>query len=213
MAFPSNGVTFAAGRVGQAFSFDGIDDLLGVNASAISPPWSAEFWVNRQATTNDSAVLIGDNATALKLEQYPNIKKVGYTIWGVKDFHFTNSAALPIGTWTHLVLVGSTTNIQLYLNGAFVDSINTNWTLPRGTIGYDVAQQNKKQLKGLLDEISLYNRMLTTNEIQSLYLAGAVGKCGGSPAPLAGDLTNLVSVASSTAPHSGMSNRVSFVAN
>jgi uncharacterized repeat protein (TIGR03803 family) len=208
-AFLSNGVAFATGEVGRAFSFDGIDDVLGVNASAIAPPWSAEFWVNRQATTNDSAVLIGDNATALKLEQYPNIKKVGYTIWGVRDYNFTNSTPLPIGTWTHLVLVGSTTNIQLYINGAFVDSINTNWTLPRGTIGYDVARGNKKQLKGLLDEISLYNRLLTTNEIQSLYNAGAGGKCSGAPP----DLANLVSVASSTAPHFGMSNRVSFFAN
>jgi uncharacterized repeat protein (TIGR03803 family) len=208
----SNGVAFAAGKVGQAFSFDGIDDLLQVNASAIAPPWSAEFWVNRQASTNDSAVLIGDNATALKLEQYPNIKKVGYTIWNVKDYHFTNSTPLPIGVWTHLVLVGSTTNIQLYVNGAFVDSINTNWTLPRGTIGFDVARGNQKQLKGLLDEISLYNRLLTTNEIQSLYIAGAVGKCGGAP-PLPAALTNLISVASSTAPHAGLSNRVSFFAN
>jgi uncharacterized repeat protein (TIGR03803 family) len=208
---PLNGLSFANGKVCRAFSFDGIDDILQVNASAISPPWSAEFWVNRQATTNDSAVLIGDNATALKLEQFPNVKKVGYTIWGVKDFHFTNSAALPIGTWTHLVLVGSTTNIQLYLNGAFVDSINTNWTLPRGTIGYDVARGNKKQLKGLLDEISLYNRMLTTNEIQTLFTAGPGGKCGGcSVVP---DISNLVSIASSTAPHSGLSNRVSFFAN
>jgi uncharacterized repeat protein (TIGR03803 family) len=211
-AFLSNGVAFATGEVGRAFSFDGIDDVLGVNASAIAPPWSAEFWVNRQATTNDSAVLIGDNATALKLEQYPNTKKVGYTIWGVRDYNFTNSSPLPIGTWTHLVFVGSTTNIQLYVNGAFVDSINTNWTLPRGTIGYDVARGNKKQLKGLLDEISLYNRMLTPGEIQSLYNAGGAGKCSGAPA-LPVDLTNLMSVASSTAPHSGLSNRVSFFAN
>lgn len=208
----TNGVTFATGKVGRAFSFDGIDDMLLVNGSAIAPPWSAEFWVNRQATTNDSAVLIGDNATALKLEQYPNIKKVGFTIWGVRDYNFTNSTPVPIGVWTHLVIVGSTSNLQLYVNGAFVDSINTNWTLPRGTIGYDLARGNKKQLKGLLDDISLYNRMLTPGEIQSLYNAGAAGKCGGAPA-LTVDLTNLMSVASSTAPHSGLSNRVSFFAN
>src|SRR4029078_13315930 len=141
----------------------------------------------------------------------PNTKKVGYTIWGVRDYNFTNSTPLPIGTWTHLVLVGSTTNIQLYINGAFVDSINTNWTLPRGTIGYDVARGNKKQLKGLLDEISLYNRMLTTNEIQRLSTAGPGVKCGGCT--VVPDITNLISIASSTAPHSGLSNRVSFFAD
>jgi uncharacterized repeat protein (TIGR03803 family) len=200
-AILTNGVAFTTGMVGNAFSFDGIDDMLLVNASAIAPPWSAEFWVNRQATTNDSAVLIGDNATALKLEQYPNIKKVGYTIWNVKDYHFTNSTAVPIGAWTHLVLVGSTTNIQLYINGAFVDSINTNWTLPRGTIGYDLAQQNKKQLKGLLDEISLYNRMLTPAEIQGLYTSGKT------------NIAELRPVTSSTDFHYGLSNRVSISAN
>src|SRR5262249_2412141 len=109
--------------------------------------------------------------------------------------------ALPIGTWTHLVLVGSTTNIQLYINGAFVDSINTNWTLPRGTIGYDRAQQNKKQLKGLLDEISLYNRMLTPTEIQGLYTSGKT------------NIAELRPVISSSDFHYGLSNRVSFSAN
>jgi uncharacterized repeat protein (TIGR03803 family) len=200
----SNGVAFATGKVGQAFSFDGIDDLLQINAPAVPPPWSAEFWVNRQASTNDSAVLIGDFATALKLEQYQNIKKVGYTIWGVKDYHFTNSTPVPTNTWTHLVVVGSTTNLQLYINGAFVDSINTNWTLPRGTIGYDLARGNKKQLKGLLDEISLYNRMLTPTEIQALFVAGSSGKCS------VANLTNIASNGSS--PGLGSESRVSFIA-
>ena len=205
-----NGLSFAAGKVCRAFSFDGIDDILQINASAISPPWSAEVWVNRQASTNDSAVLIGDIATALKLEQYPNTKKVGFTVWNVKDYTFNYTA--PIGTWAHLVFVGSTTNIELFANGVSQGQIAvTNFTLPRGTVGYDVAQGNVKQLKGLLDEISLYNRMLTPAEIQMLYTAGAAGKCGGCP--VAPALTNLISIASSTAPHIGLSNRVSFIAN
>jgi hypothetical protein len=62
-----------------------------------------------------------------------------------------------------------------------------------------------------LDEISLYNRMLTTNEIQTLYTAGPGGKCGGCT--VVPDITNLISIASSTAPHSGLSNRVSFFAD
>lgn len=196
----SNGVAFATGMVGRAFSFDGIDDFLQIGAPAISPPWSAEFWVNRQATTNDSAVLLGDFATALKLEQFQNTHRVGYTIWGVGDYSFNYTA--PLGTWTHLVFVGSSSNIQLYANGVSQGTIATNWTLPRGTIGYDVARGNKKQLKGLLDEISLYNRMLTPAEIQALYTAGASGKC---------TVDNLGLVASnSNSSALGSESRVSF---
>lgn len=198
----SNGVAFAAGAIGQAFSFDGINDFLQIGASAISPPWSAEFWVNRQDSTNDSAILISDTATSLKLEQYPSTRKVGYTIWGVKDYSFNYTA--PVGTWAHLVFVGSTSNIQLYVNGALQDTIATNSTLPRGRIGYDIAGRYDKQLKGWLDEPSLYNRMLTPSEIQALYQSGKAGLT---------KITDLILAASSTAAHSGLSNRVSFVAN
>jgi hypothetical protein len=197
------GIGFAPGFLGNAFSFDGIDDRLRIGASAIAPPWSAEFWVNRQATTNDSAVLIGDTNTALKLEQYQNTKKVGITVWNVRDYTFNYTA--PIGSWTYLVFVGRSTNVELYANGVSQGTIAvTNFTLPRGTIGYDEAQGNIKQMKGLLDEISLYNRNLSANEIQGLYTQGKT------------NFVNLVPLASSTAPppfHYGLSNRVSFVAN
>jgi hypothetical protein len=170
-----NGATYAPGLVGSAFLFDGTNDIVRFNASAISPPWSAEFWVYRQAGITDSVVLLGDNNTALKLEQYPNAKKVGITWWGVADFSFNYIA--PTGAWTHLVFMGTPTNTQLYVNGGFQDTINTNLTLPRGQMGNDIAGRFDKPLKGLVDEASLYNRLLTPAEIQSLYLAGAAGKC------------------------------------
>ena len=33
------------------------------------------------------------------------------------------------------------------------------------------------KLNGQLDEVSLYNRALTTTEINAIYAAGAAGKC------------------------------------
>src|SRR2546422_10860615 len=54
-----NGTTFAPGEVGSAFSFDGVDDIVQIDASPIPAPWTAEFWVNRRASLQDSAVLLG----------------------------------------------------------------------------------------------------------------------------------------------------------
>ena len=121
-------------------------------------------------------------------------------MWNAKDYSFNYTA--PIGSWTHLVFIGRSTNVELYANGVSQGTIAvTNFTLPRLTIGYDVAQGNMKQLKGLLDEISFYNRNLTATEIQGLYTQGKT------------NYFNLTKLVSSTDFHPGLSNRVSFFAN
>jgi hypothetical protein len=170
-----NGATFAAGNIGSAFSFDGVNDRIQINGTPIPVPWTAEFWVYRRTSLTNSAVLIGDSATALKLEQYDNNKKVGFTQWGVADYTFNYTA--PVSNWVHLVFVGSTTNTRLYVNGSLQDTITTNIALPRGQMGIDISNRFDKPLRGLLDEISLYNRALSAAEIATNFNAGALSKC------------------------------------
>jgi hypothetical protein len=183
----SNGVTFAAGEVGAAFSFDGANGVMHMGAPPIAAPWTAEFWVNRLDGLANSAVLLTDTNTALKLEQYnaanpTNLtRKVGFTAWGVADYTFNYVA--PAGLWTHLVFVGTATNTALYANGTQVDSINASIALPRAELGRETIRGNNKPLRGSVDEMSLYNRALSALEIASLYNAGSAGKCRSSTLP------------------------------
>src|SRR5262245_20890605 len=64
---------------GYALNFDGVDDFMYVGASPVRVPWTAEFWVNRQEAFDNSAILLGDADTALKLEQFLNTRQVGFT--------------------------------------------------------------------------------------------------------------------------------------
>jgi hypothetical protein len=171
----SNGTTFVAGQVGSAFSFDGVNDTVQIGGSPIPVPWTAEFWVKRQASPQDSAVLIGDTNTALKLEQYQNTKQVGFTKWGIADYYFNYVA--PTNTWIHLAFVGTASNIKLYVNGTAQDTNANTMSLPRRQLGNDIPGRFNKPLKGLLDEVSLYNRALSAAEIASIFNAGAEGKC------------------------------------
>src|SRR5262249_45374704 len=167
-----NGATFAPGEVGQAFSFDGVDDVMQIGAAPLPPPWTFELWVNRQDSPAWSSVLLVDNATALKLEQYPFTRQVGFTHFGVADYTFNYSA--PTNVWVHLAFVGDGTATRLYVNGALQDSIAASLALPRAQFGSDSLND---RLKGLVDELSVYNVALSPMEIQTLYAAGSGGKC------------------------------------
>jgi hypothetical protein len=170
-----NGTAFAPGKVGQGFSFDGVDDLVRLGISPLLPPWTAECWVNRQDSSNDSAILLGDATTALKLEQWPNTRQVGFTRFGVADYTFDYIA--PVGTWVHLAFVGNVDNTLLYVDGALHGTVATSVPLPLDQVGGDIDGRFANQLNGMLDELAVYNRALSASEIQAIYSAGSAGKC------------------------------------
>jgi uncharacterized repeat protein (TIGR03803 family) len=195
-----NGVGFAAGKVSQAFNFAGTlsptgsskSNRIQIGGTPITPPWTAEFWVNRQDCLTNSAVLLGDAFTALKLEQISSGRKVGFTTWSNTDFSFNYVA--PAGTWTHLVFAASSTSVSLYTNGVFQSSVAAaNINLPRGQIGNDITNRYERPVRGLVDEVSLYSGLLSGSQIAALFNAGAAGKCVSSGVASVSNLTRVVS--------------------
>jgi hypothetical protein len=148
---------------GSALSFNGTASYVSVGAAPLSPPWTAEFWVNRQDAPNFSASLLGDGSTALKLEQYSFSRQVGFTKFGVADYTFNYTA--PAGTWVHLAFVCDTST-RLYVNGVLQDSNSYVIDLPLGRIGYD-SSGNPDYLRGILDEVRVWNVARTQAQIQA----------------------------------------------
>jgi N-acetylneuraminic acid mutarotase len=148
---------------GSALSFDGMASYVSVGAEPTPPPWTAEFWANRQDTPSISATLLGDASSALKLEQFNSAHQVGFTQFGVTDYAFNYSA--PANTWVHLAFVCDTTT-RLYVNGALQDTKATTIPLPLGRIGYD-SSGHPDYLKGNLDEIRVWSVARTQGQIQA----------------------------------------------
>jgi hypothetical protein len=201
---------------GCSLTFDGIDDLVQIGSAPLPAPWTAEFWVNRQQAFDNSAVLLGDIATALKLEQYPNTRQVGFTQFGVADYSFNYVA--PTGTWVHLAFV-ATTNTQLFVNGVLQDTYPATVALPLGQLGNDFPNRYTNHFRGQMDEVRLWTVARSQEEIQATMnrsLAGSevglaaywpMNECGGpvihdaTGAPShTGALSNGVTWAGSTIP-------------
>ena len=175
-----NGASFAPGYVGQAFHFDGADDYADLGNWFNLQVFSVAMWVKAGAAQQTHADIIDNNHTSSRswVVQYLN---TGLTFaWGVAErggvvFDLTAD------TWQFLVLtMDSDYTGKLYLDGALVGSFNGG-----GPVVYDGTEFLRfsrwggggRHFNGLIDECDVYNRALTTAEIQAIYNAGSAGKC------------------------------------
>jgi hypothetical protein len=95
-----------------------------------------------------------------------------------------NSPSVPFGTWTHITLTVNRTSgvVVFYVNGLPVTT--TGGPMPGGSTNSTVPLLiGESRLPGphhaaiTLDELEMFNRVLTPNEIQSIVDARGLGKC------------------------------------
>lgn len=179
--------TWVAGKYGQGLSFDGANDYLNcgdISSLNSASAFTIEAWVKqddnsafnrifaKDADANND-ILFSSYSGALYFEvgnaSNPSAYWEGY------------STTISSGTWFHAALVyngsGSTNadKIKMYINGAArlllfsntFPSTTANLTAVNFYLG--VAAQDGIFFDGTIDELRVYNRVLTTAEISDLY--------------------------------------------
>ncbi len=109
---------------------------------------------------------------ALKLEQYPGTEQIGYTKYGIVDATFSPGASAPLNKWIDIVYVNRAADdqISLYVNGALAGTRTDHFNLSRDQIGSWSDTVPESPL-AIMDEVVLYNRALSPNEIAAHFAA------------------------------------------
>jgi uncharacterized protein Usg len=85
------------------------------------------------------------------------------------------------GVWYHVAAVRGPDFLQLYVNGNLDAQVSVDFPQDYGTLPLYFASSGESywdcKLSGSLDEVSLYNRVLSADEIAAIYQAGSSGKC------------------------------------
>ena len=199
------GASFAAGKVGTAFSFDGLNSKvdLGDPASlAFTNSFSIEgwIWVNSAPTVSQGHGQIlyrGDPRFCLD-PYFLSVEVSGSLKFHIEDAQDTvpcgvdlQAGPLPLHQWKHVSAVfdGASGAMQIYVDGVLSAQTNTAVRpfaalINGGTaIGNLSVGQNGQSFDGLIDELAVYNRALTAAEIDAIYSSGAAGKCAGPTPP------------------------------
>jgi hypothetical protein len=133
------------------------------------------MWIYRQNSTASDARIMDSAAYSLRLEQYNGLSNMGVTAYGSADTPFGFVA--PIGQWIHVTFAGEADGTSLLVNGVLSQKVSTVVSCPRyylGSIGFNA-------MVGTLDDVRVFDRVLTLDEIASLAgLGGEVRDLSGN---------------------------------
>ncbi len=201
----NGGISYTDGEVGHAFRFNGTNTYISVPASpslnvGTGNGLTIECWIKPDHLGPDGAngrpILEYDTDTQIGVQFW---FEAGYTLFAnIKDTngveHQIQSAPGTIQTnaFQHVAVTYNKTNgnCLLYINGVQAGSANFGSITPQTSypvyLGLRAANGypgTGSLYNGLMDEVSLYSRALTPNEIASIYNAGSAGKCFTGTAP------------------------------
>jgi hypothetical protein len=187
----NNGVPMGAsltidreGNYNSAYYFDGVDDYIDVaGAFAFTSNATVSVWFKLANTTYSGNVHIlnFDASVASRIGLYVS-PSYSYKLAGV----FRDESDLAIGSllgtiiglnddqWHHVVLRYDGTDLKIYLDGNLENTLS----LPGKDIhdisgtGYFGKHKDGYHFKGVIDDITFYNRALTESEITLVYNGG-----------------------------------------
>ncbi|MBI5384190.1 MAG: LamG domain-containing protein [Verrucomicrobia bacterium] len=183
--FLRNGATCALGIGGQAFSLGG-NKYVEVPDS---PTWAfgtneftIELWANFNSGGNSQAFVASDTGPG-----YAD-KWIFWLNGGVLRFHINGSSdnvnigdapfSPEAGRWYHVALTRSGETYTFFIDGTPVSTNTTTAVVPDANAPLTIGQaEGQFFFNGLLDEVSIYSRALSAQEVQDIFMVRNAGKC------------------------------------
>jgi hypothetical protein len=173
----------SAGKFGNGGYFDGSDDYINIgNPSALQFvdsdfSWTISLWYkSTDASTDFRELLYKGAGWSINCGYVYGTNRCRFSQIG-GSYHNVNSTnnAFSANVWQHLTITGSGTasTIELYINGVDVTgTIDSDFSYDgdaAADLNISVWSGNGFPWQGNIDEVRIYNRALSSNEIRDLY--------------------------------------------
>ncbi len=179
--FISGGAALAAGRTGNAVSFDGSSGSVWIGNPTsldIRGQITMSAWINPSSTAGTQTIVSRGYGV------YPNwggtflrIANGQYQL-GYYDssFHFAafTMPAGDVGNWVHLVGTYDGKNWNLYRNGSLVATFTSSTGSIYANVAWRVGSSDipTDYFKGKIDDVRLYGQALSGSQVQGLFTQG-----------------------------------------
>jgi hypothetical protein len=202
-----NGAGFAPGKVGQAFSFDGVDDYVNIPDSppldSIASTITVDLWINPEIPPSgagwafarrDPFVSEGFSVSITSDGRLEIIVRTTTSPTVSGSVFKSGPGVITFGQFQHIAAIANTGTglVKGFVNGQSVALSNTFGpsTLSGSLFNVNNLFIGRRQssatsegagggahYKGLIDEVGIYSVELSQAQIQSIFNAGSSGKC------------------------------------
>jgi len=197
------GATWTAGKVNNALYFNGIDNRVEVRSRmSTEESYSIEFWFKAFVYRAKPQVMMRSRSEG-NAGDFGFLAMMSTTLWGHPDNeHFYLSVMvptpapqwvslpgprIPLGEFTHVVFTydAMTKNVSLYVNGTLcagtviapVYRVTDDWmAIGSDYWGYGRWAPDGQAFNGVIDEVRVYNRALTADEVLERYNLREIGE-------------------------------------
>lgn len=189
----TNGPKLTRGRIGQALEFDGDNDEVQITDSpslSMSNDLTISTWVKPNTTQTAWRTIVQKQCCATHVSPWSNYglfqsgengTKYALQIQGKGTSGGDDWGTVHPGQWDHLActFIDAANVVKCYQNGVETFSDTTTFTSSPADsiyplhIGTTIADE---PWDGLIDEVRIYNRVLTPQEIKRLYKIGSTFK-------------------------------------
>jgi hypothetical protein len=193
----AGGLGFGPGKVGQAFNFTAAGQEVQVPASAsinvgTGGGYTTEGWINPLNVATQNPIFEWNDGVTAGAHLWIAASVGGFggpgslyasLIAGTTDTTVaTGPGVISAGIWQHVAFTyDRATGIgRLYLNGTEVASRALGDITAQTALPLRIGRRpnyGAETFAGKIDELSLYNRALSSAELRAIYNAGTAGKC------------------------------------
>jgi hypothetical protein len=169
-----SGATWTAqGRFGSALSFNGVNNWVSVNDASVldlTTAMTLEAWVYPTTTTGVRDIVMKEGASDiynLYARNWRGLPEANVLVGGSN--RTAEGAVLAANVWTHVAGTYDGTTIRLYINGVEVANAQVSGVIAASTGPLRIGGNSLwgEFFQGQIDEVRVYNRVLTQAQIQS----------------------------------------------
>jgi hypothetical protein len=173
------------GNISKAIKFDGINDYVEVADSPElqlnASPFTLESWIKTTDVPPDHTIIIekgGWETGEYALQQWGGTGNVTVQSYDLNPNYLTSDIEINDGNWHHVVGIYTGSALQIWIDGVLNKEVNVTGTRQTTTATLTIGSRQGTTyfFEGIIDEVRVYNRALSEDEIKALYYEGLTNK-------------------------------------